>query len=32
MSLVGDSKIVILDEPTANLDLITKYKVCGLYK
>ena len=27
MSLVGDSKVIILDEPTANLDLIAKQKV-----
>ena len=27
MSLIGDSKVVILDEPTANLDIIAKQKV-----
>jgi ABC-type multidrug transport system ATPase subunit len=27
MALVGDAKVLILDEPTANLDLIARTKV-----
>jgi ATP-binding cassette subfamily A (ABC1) protein 3 len=27
MAMIGDSKVIILDEPTSNLDIISKQKV-----